>query len=246
MSSRTYATLSLSLVGALALTTAAHASYTETFTGGSNAAGWDWGFGNSIPVSGGNPGEYLQAEDLDTVGPILATTIGVSSPFVGNLRSTGVTGMSLDVRVESTDFPFGGEAFSMTLMLVSDKGNDVWEDDDWAYIVGNMIPQIEDGWVHYNFDFDATSDALPAGWVARNGENDDQTFHAGVTWADVVSNVDQVRFSMLDPEWFAIFQQWTVGADNVTVTTAPVPEPATLAALGLGAAAMLRRRKRSA
>ncbi|RYG85799.1 PEP-CTERM sorting domain-containing protein [bacterium] len=37
-----------------------------------------------------------------------------------------------------------------------------------------------------------------------------------------------------------------VGIDNVSLlpTVAPVPEPATMAALGLGAAALLRRRKR--
>ena len=242
---RTSKSLFLSVAGALTLTTAAHATFVETFTGGTNTAGWGWGYGETYPTTGGNPGDYFRAEGLDTYGPLLSTSIGTPSPFVGDLRAAGVTGMSFDLNVEHTDFPSGGDGFGVTLILTDTHGTDDISDDDYAWFAGPSIPDAGTGWTTYTYSLDAASATLPSGW--SGGSYADYTnFNAGYTWNDLVQHVDQVQFSLLTPGWFAIFQQWTVGADNVTVTTAPVPEPATLTALGLGAILAFRRRKRSA
>lgn len=52
----------------------------------------------------------------------------------------------------------------------------------------------------------------------------------------VLSFITQNLQSISDESW---------GLDNVYVETGAVPEPATLAVLGLGAAAIIRRRKKS-
>src|SRR5580765_4320869 len=85
------------------------ATTTETFEGGTNAAGWTYGF-DSLDNSGGNPGWWLHAVGLDTFGPRVANDPAIASPFSGNLRTKGVTAMSIDSRIDSTDFPIGGDA----------------------------------------------------------------------------------------------------------------------------------------
>jgi hypothetical protein len=243
MSIRTYSTLSLLFAGAFALAPKAHASYVETFTGGSNVGGWAWGFEDSNPPTGGNPDAYLANESLDTFSPWLTTTFGASSPFVGDLRAAGVTGMSFDLRVDHTDFNTGGDGFHVSLLLIDTHGtDDNVDDDDYAWLAAGEIPAVGAGWAHYNFAMDVNSDSLSGGWVGGHSE-DPTNFRAGVSWGDLITNVDQVRFSLLRPDYSAIFQNWSVGADNVAVATGVVPEPATMATLALGALVVLRRRR---
>jgi len=245
MSIRTYSTLSLLFAGALTLTSKAQASYVETFSGGSNVGGWAWGFEDSNPPTGGNPDAYLANTSLDTFSPWLTTTFGQSSPFVGDLRFAGVTSMSFDLRIDHTDFEVGGEGFHVSLLLIDTKGtDDNVDDDDYAWLAAGEIPAVGSGWTHYNFAMDVNSDDLSGGWVGGYSE-DPTNFRPGVTWKDLITNVDQVRFSLLRPDYFAIFQNWSVGADNVAVTTGVVPEPATLATLGLGALLAFRRKRSS-
>ena len=49
-----------------------------------------------------------------------------------------------------------------------------------------------------------------------------QLYHCrpGVDWNDVITSVDRVAISWLHPAMFAIFAQWDVGMDNISITTA--------------------------
>lgn len=235
--------MALALVGsAFSLSALAHADYTDTFTGGTNAGNWRWGGAESYQ-SGGNPGDYFGSV-IDTFGPMLATDWESSSVFLGNYQEMGVTSISADFRVDDTDFPVGGDdAFSVNIRLVDTKGNFDPEDDDWAYFIGSLIPEVGGGWVNYSFAIDSQSADLPTGWTGAS-YTDLTQFNAGVTWGDLMTRIDRVEFSFLKPDYFAIFQNWTVGADNVSITVAPVPEPATMAALGLGTLLFARRRRK--
>ena len=218
-------------------------SFTETFSGGSNQGGWLFNGTGSILPNGGNPDAWLSAVDVDTFGPMLASNPSVSSPFTGNYVERGITSIGFD-GMSNSDFNTAGDpAFSITLRLRDSQGTPFDQSDDlWVYIVGDeLIPQPADGWKP--FDFEIPSDfvgTLPTGWVG--GEGFDVGLPAGVTFADVISNVDQVEFLWLDPDFFAIFQQWDVGADNIRITA--IPEPGGFAILaGLAAYVAMRRRE---
>jgi len=214
---------------------------TETFEGGTNAAGWSYGF-DALDTTGGNPGWWLHAVGLDTFAPILSTNPNIPSAYTGDLRAKGVTSMALDARVDHTDFNVGGDAFSMTLLLRKTNGTpDDFSDDDYAWFAGAQIPVVGSGWQHYDFPVPAAQTTLPAGW--KGGSPDDpENFRPGVTWNDIVTSADIVEFNYLKPGFFAIFQQWNTGADNISVTS--IPEPATVSVTGLMGAALIARRRR--
>ena len=59
--------------------TAAHAdSYVEDFEDTQNQQGWSYGPPQSIETSGGNPGQYLRVQGLDTFGVERAHVCGAS------------------------------------------------------------------------------------------------------------------------------------------------------------------------
>jgi hypothetical protein len=212
-------------------------TFTDTFENGSNAG--NWGFIHGFDIlenSGGNPGGYLHQPTFDTFAPILS---GDQGPFVGDYRAMGVTQISIDGITTHRDFgdPAG---FEFSLLLRDTKGTFDVEDDDYTYYVGDEVPQPGQGWKSFVFDIPSDSDDLPAGWKG-GWSGDGENFRPGVTWSDVISNVEQVEFWWLNPSHFAFFANWDVGADNVAITTIPAPGAAAL--LGIGALAAGRRKR---
>ena len=217
------------------------ATTTDTFDPGSNTANWQMG-ADFIDPNGGNPGAHLHAVGLDTFGPRVGSDPTTTNDFTGNLRAKGVTSMGIDVIVNSTQFPIGGDAFSLTLLLRNTRGTpDDFSDDDFAWFAAGEIPQPGAGWQHYNFPLDAASTTLPAGWSGGSAD-DPENFRPGVTWNDIVTQADIVEFNYLKPGFFAIFQQWDTGVDNISVTS--VPEPTSIGAIGLIGAGLIARRRR--
>ncbi len=81
------------------------------------------------------------------------------------------------------------------------------------------MPQVGQGWTSYSFDVPSQSTAtVPAGWTGGWVGNAAQ-FRPGVGWSDVIQSVDRIEIWWIDPSFFAIFQQWDVGVDNVFVET---------------------------
>ena len=233
--------LGVSLLAFISSTNLARsATTTDTFDPGSNSANWQMGQ-DFIDPTGGNPGAYLHAVGLDTFGPRVASDPATTNDFTGNLRVKGVTSMGIDVIVNSTQFPVGGNAFSLTLLLRNTRGTpEDFSDDDFAYFSAGEIPQPGAGWQHYNFPLDAASTSLPAGW--KGGSADDpEVFRPGVTWNDIVTHADIVEFNYLKPGFFAIFQQWDTGVDNVSVTSIPEPSVVVIGLLALATCARRRR-----
>jgi hypothetical protein len=205
----------------LALTAGAQAvpeTWVDDFEGGSNPSGWAFILGGDILVpTGGNPGWWLSQPTYDTFAPILGCAEGVATPFAGDYRAIQVSSISVDARTDHVDFGDGTD-FAFTLLLRDTKGTPDVDDDDFAYFVGPNVPIVGQGWVHYEFAIPSMSnDAVPAGW-SGGWPGDPESFRPGVEWSDVITSVDRVEFWWIHPAFFAIFQQWAVGADNVGIT----------------------------
>jgi len=235
---------------ALLLLAASHVAraqtFVDTFEGGVNSAGWTFNSQSPdiVEPAGGNPGAWLHNPGLDTFAPILTNTIGTPSLFTGNLRARQVTSIGVDARTDAATFGAGGRQFSILLRNIRGTPNDP-DDDDYAYFVGPLVPQVGEGWKSFNFNIPSQdTSAVPAGWSGGHA-GDPENFRPGVTWNDVITNVDSVEFWWLHPAFFAIFQQWDVGVDNVRVTAIPEPTGA-LALSGLALAGVARRRRRTA
>jgi hypothetical protein len=110
----------------------------------------------------------------------------------------------------------------MSLVLVNDNDTpDDFFDDCFVYFVGEKnIPLPGAGWEHYEFEVPSASEGLPAGWQV----NFDCAFGQppevlDEIWNETITDVDQVIVWWHDPDFFAIFQIWDVGVDNLVMTT---------------------------
>lgn len=216
-------------------------TFTDTFSNGANPSGWTFNVTNPdvIEPSGGNPGAWLHNDFVVSFAPRATTTFGRDTPFHGDFRAAGVSSISVDARTDFASFTAEGRQFSIVLRDMNGTPND-FDDDDYAYYVGDLIPQVGQGWVRYEFQIPSQSDdPVPAGW-SGGWSGDLENFRPGVEWSDVISSVERVEFWWLHPAFFAIVQDWDVGIDNVSITY--VPEPATLGLLAAGVFALLRRR----
>ncbi|MEM6672346.1 MAG: hypothetical protein AAF726_05850 [Planctomycetota bacterium] len=187
----------------------------DDFDDGTNPNGWSFGVTTPdvVESTGGNPGGWLRNPLVDSFAPIVTSGAGATAPYIGDLRANGVARILVDARTDAVSIT--AAARNLTLVLRDTKGTPTVDDDDYAYSVGALIPQVGQGWVPYSFDVpSASTDAVPAGW-AGGWVGDVAAFRPGVDWNDVITSVDRVEFWWIDPTFFAIFQQWDVGIDNV-------------------------------
>ena len=194
-------------------------TYIDDFEGGANPSGWCFLASTDIIEStGGNPGYWLHQPTFDTFAPILQTGWDVPGPFVGDYRALNVTQIGIDaVTINNT---FGNAAgFQFTLLLRDMNGTPSnVDDDDFAYAYFFQCPMIGEGWTHYDFMVpSADMSSVPAGWTGGWVGNP-ESFRPGVDWNDVITSVECVEFWWIHPAWGAMFQQWDVGADNISIT----------------------------
>lgn len=188
----------------------------DDFSSGTNIGGWSFGGPSEvIAPAGGNPGGYLRSSGLDTTIPWLRCTEG--SPFTGDLKALGVYAVTVDVNVFSTDFNIG--AFPLSLILRSDNGTPGNTNDDWGlYWLGASIPAPGTGWKHITFNLQTQGQVIPTGWhFIQFGPGSP----AAPDWTALITNVTRLDISFGDPSLVYIFQQWTVGADNIGLLAIP-------------------------
>jgi hypothetical protein len=178
-----------------------------------NKGGWSYNPGDTWEVAGGNPGGWWHQPVADTFAPIIVAT---NAALTGDFRAKGVTQLSFDAQLLGVDFGTGN-GMNMSVLLRDTKGTGTPSDDDYAYFVGPNIPLLGQGWKHFDFAIpSADTSAVPTGWTG-GWSGDSTQFRPGVTWNDVITSVDRVEIQWIDPSFFAIFQQWNIGLDNIAM-----------------------------
>lgn len=180
-------------------------------------------------VAGGNPGATLH-HNIEHIGstPQGRGRIGsYNFNFVYNPSVSGAISslnMSADYLLD-TQAVLSGQALSFSLI----QNGDTY----FKQFLGNFSPN---NWVHASISADATGwtkvDWVSGGFSAAN--------------PDFSAAGGEMTFGFLSGYVLSGNAKLTQRIDNFSVQTTPVPEPATMAILGLGAVgAIARRRKRS-
>jgi hypothetical protein len=242
MKSATVASALLSL-GLIGLPTAADAA-TTTFSNG--AEGWQ---GNAeVDGTVGTPAPAFHSL-VESFG--LSWRNQTNPAFIGDFSDAGSLTIGLDVLTSSITY-LGTEVtrgLFVKLMTFGPDGEEAPPVATVYYRLGTLSAAI-DGWQHLSVTIDDTNAAaLPTGWVGVDGDGVLQ-LPAGVTFADVLADVDQIEFTTYEPDYFYGFTVFDVAGDNFSVTpgaAAAVPEPASwatmIAGFGLVGGALRSRRR---
>ena len=203
----------LAVVVALPAAAAAGVVVIDDFEGGTNFGGWYYNGAEILESSGGNPGWWLHNPQIDNFAPIFKSAWNVAN-FTGDYRALGIESLSFDARLNGYSVPI---EMSILLRWTHGTPND-FDDDDYAYYPGALIPPGDGTWTHYHFDIPSQDvSAVPAGWFG-GWSGDFENFRPGVDWNDVIQNVDRVEIWFWHPAFFGIFAQWDAGLDNITLT----------------------------
>lgn len=111
------------------------------------------------------------------------------------------------------------------------------------FTLGTVSGEGQD-WTNYSVTFDPNSAELPAGWQPYGAEDSEGnwTLPEGVTFAELISGVDEVVIHSAELGFFYPFTNFDLAIDNITLTA--VPTPSSLALLGAPALLAGRRRRR--
>lgn len=229
-------------VAALGAALAASPSLADVVTFDNGAEGWSIQNAVTIEAAGGNPGANLYHYQIDTFGVNIANS---SNPaFIGDYGAKGPVTVSLDIKVNQIwDFFVGDVPRDLVVEFRSYSlaQNGYPYTSVWANL-GTLSTGMD--WTTLGVHIaDPTSATLPAGWGGY-GDEDPVTFEpilpAGVTFADVMANVEEVNFTTFVPGYFFGFTNFDFAVDNVSIVPAP---GAALSMLGFVGAFGGRRRR---
>ncbi len=208
--------------------------------------GWEGpqGIGGStyIDNTGGNGGGAGYRTQFNNFG--IDFRNNTNSAFIGDFTGFDEVTVSFDLKVDQigtflpVSRPFVLEMRSTTLA----SGGYPWAS---AYFLFDWYGQDSfDGYTTLSTTFDPNAVALPAGWGGYGAE-DPVTFEPmlpdGVTYADIMANVDEMAITTLLPGYFFSFDDYDFTLDNISIST--VPAPSALALIGLGGMVGTRRRR---
>ncbi len=243
----THATNFLAL--ALAAGTALAGTTTVVDFNDGTTQGWDGpqGFGGATSVDptygvGGSGGLRTQFNNFG-----IDFYNNTNSDFLGDYTQYESVTVSVDLRIDQIGFaglgitrPFALELRSFDLAADGYPWASVYLLFDW-YGADSF-----NGFMTLSATFDPNATELPAGWGGFGGPEDPVTFEpqlpAGVTFADIMGDVDEIAFTTILPGYFFTFDDYDVTLDNISITRV-VPAPAALALLGMGGLVGTRRRR---
>ncbi|NYE63772.1 hypothetical protein FHW58_005003 [Duganella sp. 1224] len=238
--------LLLSVAGGAAM--AAPGSTTVDFSHGLD--GW-WGMqpANGIGGSGIDTTLGNSAPALRTVIENFGVTWGTSSnqAFLGDYTKAGAVTLGLDIKAQSINY-FGQDVSRNVVVELRDYDNKP-ADLPYTSVFFNLGSiDATKGWQHLSVTIsDTKATQLPAGWGGYGGPDaTGPTLPPGRTFASVLSSVDEVVFTTLQPGYVYGFTNFDVAVDNISVSA--VPEPATYGMMmgGLGLVGWMARRRRNA
>jgi len=224
---------------------------TTTFSNG--AEGWyapqgPGGTSGILPTGGAGDNTHHLRTVFNNFGIYFGNN--TNAAFLGDYRRAPSVTISSDVQVDQVDFFFQPVSRPW---LVELRNYDLAEQLElgvpWVsvwYAFDPLDASVQTDWTHYSVTIaDTSATDLPAGWGGY-GDEDPNTFEpilpAGVTFADVISNVQEIAWSTFEPGWFFGFTDFNVGFDNASISFIPAPSSA-LALLGAGLLGASRRRR---
>jgi hypothetical protein len=230
----------------LLLATAAHAAApTSTVVDFSNGTeGWV-GNGSKVRQLIGHDAPAYHTR-LENFGITYATS--TNTAFLGDYTQSPSVTLGLDINAYSITY-FGAEVSRNMVVELRDYDSasggmpytSVWFD------LGTI--QAGEGWKHLSVTIaDTSATALPEGWGGYGAENDqyEPILPPGMSFADVLSGVDEIAFTTYVPGWMYGFTIFDMAVDNLAITAVPEPSVVAMQALGLamlGGAALRRRRQ---
>lgn len=187
-------------------------------------AGWEgWNAAAKIEATGGNPGAHPHFF-------IQSTSIGIGTDthpdFIGDHSAHENVTIGIDVKTESLTSTTGNP---LTRSLVVDfrsyslaAPGGVWAS------VWIELTELETGqdWATYTVSFDPNQTTLPPGWGgsgAKDPETGELTLPEGVTFADVMANVEEIEFTTAVPGYFYAFSDFNVRMDNLRIEKGAAP-----------------------
>lgn len=214
---------------------------------GGDAGGWEGpqGFGGATAIDptfgvGGSAGFRTQFNNFG-----IDFYNNTNSDFLGDYTAFDEITISVDLRIDQIGFA----GLGITRPFLLELRNTSLGDDGYPWASAFILfdwygADSFDGYVTLSATFDPNSADLPAGW-GGTGSFDPNTFASqlpeGVTFADVLSGVDEISFNTILPDFFFTFDDYDMTLDNITITK--VPAPSALAMLGLAGIVGTRRRR---
>ncbi len=239
------------VAGALLATAGVAAAQTVTTTFSNGLEGWEamqgpGGTSGILPTGGaGDNGHHLRTVFNNFWIDFRNNT---NQAFLGDYTQAPAVTISADVQVDQIEFFFQPVSRPLTLEL---RNYDLAEGTPYPYVsVWYVFDQISSAthndWTHFSVTIgDTSATDLPAGWGGY-GDEDPDTYEpilpAGVTFTDVISNVQEIVWATIQPGMFSGFVDYNIGFDNPTVSFIPAPSAAMLL-LGAGAFGAARRRR---
>lgn len=185
--------------------------------------------GNFVASEGGNPGRWLRNNQLATFAPSVMVHQfgGVESDFLGNYVERQVSAIRVDAQMVASSNTVAGRPMSLQLTRYNGDPSDP-ELHDYVYLPIGSAPQAGEGWASFTFDIPWDYEGvLPEGW-GGGGLGDPETMPEGVTFQDIISEVDEVRIMWGHPAFFYLLQDFDLGVDNLAITYAGSGGPVTV------------------
>jgi hypothetical protein len=184
------------------------------------------GFGGSTTVvaTGGNPAWNMRTVFNDFGIPYINVSNGA---FLGDYTSADRITLSIDLKVENLRF-FGTNVSRPWVVELRDVDgatggypwNSVW------FKFAQISQSTHGSWTTFSVTFDPSSTSLPPGWRGTGAEDPvtyEPVLPAGVTFRDVLSGVDAIAFTTLQPGMFFGFTDHSFRIDNIRITREVAP-----------------------
>ncbi|MFI4968639.1 MAG: hypothetical protein ACHP7D_00380 [Lysobacterales bacterium] len=177
------------------------------------------GGATTIEAAGGNPGMHAHTVFND-FGITFRTT---SNPaFIGDFTQDGTVSAGIDIKVDA--IAFDGVPVSRNL-LVDFRSHALAQGGyPWTSVWHTLtLMQAGPDWATYAVTFTPGSQDMPAGWGGYGAEDPvtaEPMLPPGVTFADVMAQVDELAFTTLEPGYFYGFTDFDVRVDNIRIERA--------------------------
>lgn len=196
------------------------AEVVEDFESGANPDGWNWANladGATIVRDDGNPGAWMDTGAPYFAGhPYLISVPPSGSALQSALASGRLRSASIDIRRFDTTGVTGCQPTHLQASFVSLALFDLHSADleiqaHTTAAASAAFPAGAFPWRSAGFAIPAADPQTPPGWQLDVPPGIDYT------WADLMRNVDGVRFYVGDPDQFAFSACSHLGADNVVI-----------------------------